>query len=89
MSVDEMANGDKERRQRLVIELKNKLDRGKKDSWWPWWEGVDEDKSNWNSLVPDLHQECEEQGGEITRYFVDKFTEIAEKAIPVINDIEV
>ena len=88
MSVDEMANGDKERRQRLVIELKNKFDRGKKESWWPWWEGVDEDKSNWNSLVPDLHQECEGQGGEITRYFVDKFTEIAEKAIPVINGIE-
>ena len=84
----EMANGDKERRQRLVIELKNKLGRGNEESWWPWWEWVDEDKGNWNSLVPDLHQEYEAKDDKITRYFVDKFTDIAEKAIPVINNIE-
>ena len=39
-------------------------------------------------LSPDLHQECKEQSDEITKYFVDKFTEIAVKAIPVINYIE-
>ena len=88
MAVDEMANGDKERRQRLVIELEHKLGRGNEESWWPWWEWVAEDKGNWNSLVPDLHQECKEQDGEITRYFVDKFIGIAEKAILVINNIE-
>ena len=88
MSVDEMADGDTGRRQRLVRELKNKLGRGKEESWWPWWDWVDEDKGNWNSLVPDLHQECKDNDGEITRYFVDKFTEIAEKAIPVINGIK-
>ena len=88
MSVEEMTNGDKERRQRLDIELKNKLDHGKKESSWPWWDWVDEDKGNWNSLVPDLQQEYEGKDDKITRYFVDKFIDIAEKAIPEINDIE-
>ena len=88
MSVYEMANGDKERRQRLVRELKSELGRGQEESWWPWWEWVDEDKRNWNSLVPDLHQEYEGKDDKITRYFVDKFIGIAEKAIPVINGIE-
>ena len=41
-----------------------------------------------HKLSPDLHQECKEQSDEITKYFVDKFTEIAVKAIPVINYIE-
>ena len=90
MAVDEMAHGDKERRQRLDRELENKLDRGKKDAWWPWWNWVEDDKRNWNSLVPVLHQENEDEDadGEITRYFVDRFIKVAEKAIPVINDIE-
>ena len=79
----------KELQQRLNIALKEELGRGRCESRWPWWNYVDDrDKKHWNSLVPDLHQECEDNDGEITRYFVDKFTEIAEKAIPVINDIE-
>ena len=88
MSVGEMTNGDKERRQRLVTELNPELGRGRVESWWPWWEWVDEDKRNWNSLVPDLHQEYEGKDDKITRYFVDEFIGIAEKAIPVINGIE-
>ena len=72
----------------LAEELRNKLGRGRRESLWPWWVWVDDDKKNWNSLVPKLHQEYEEHSGEITRYFVDTFTDIAEKAIPVINDIE-
>ena len=84
--VGEMASGDKKRRQSLIAQLKTAFGRGESDDdWWPWWEGVDDKFQNWNSLVPDLHQECEKQGCEITRYFVDKFIEIAEKAIPIIN----
>ena len=85
-SLDE-TNGDRERRTRLRTELENKLGRGQEESWWPWWDWVDHYK-DWNSFVPNLHQECKDNDGEITRYFVDKFTEIAEKAIPVINGIE-
>ena len=90
MPSKDMAGEDKERRKRLDEQLEPKLGRGQRTDWWPRWDVVklDEDKNNWNSLVPDLHQECKEQDGEITRYFVDKFTEIAEKAIPVINKIE-
>ena len=79
----------KERRQRLDTKLVSAFGCGSTTDWcaW-WWDKVDEDKKNWSSLVPDLHQECEKQSGEITRYFVEKFTEIAEIAIPIINEIE-
>ena len=49
---------------------------------------MEDDKRNWNSLVPVLHQENEGDGREVTRYFVNKFTEIAEKALPMIDAIE-
>ncbi len=79
----------KERRQRLDTKFVSAFGCGRITDRCPWWwDKVDEDKKNWSSLVPDLHQECKEQSDEITKYFVDKFTEIAVKAIPVINDIE-
>ena len=78
----------KERRQRLDAALERALGCGRSTDMWPRWVEPHKDKGNWNSLVLDLHQECEEQSGVITKYFVDKFTEIAEKAILVINDIE-
>ena len=87
MSVDK-TNGDKERRQLLNIKLKNKLDRGSSElPLWPWWDWVDY-YQDWNRIVPELHQEYEGKDGKITRYFVDKFIDIAEKTIPEINDIE-
>ncbi len=89
ISEDKMANGEKERRVRLEKALRNKLDRGRSSPWCPWCVEVDEDYRNWNSHIPDLHRESTVQPGKITRYFVDKFTEIAEKAIPIINKIEV
>ena len=84
----DMAGEYKERRQRLDTEIERALGCGRRTERWPRWVELDKDKGNWNSLVPDLHQECEGQSDEITKYFVDKFTEIAEKAIPIINDIE-
>ena len=58
------------------------------EPYWPWWKWVEKDKRNWDSLVPELHKECQDNGGEITSYFVNTFIEIAEKAIPIINEIE-
>ena len=87
MFVAGAANGEKERRS-LDGELEKKLGHGKTVSEWPWWKWVDDDKQNWNELVPVLHQENQGNGNEITEYFVNKFIEVAEKAIPVINDIE-
>ena len=80
-----------DRREQLVTKLKPELGCGKDTDWCPWWwNGVAEDKKNWSSLIPDLYLENknQNQGGEITKYFVEKFTEIAEKAMPIIDKIE-
>ena len=84
----DMAGEYKERRKRLDTAIESALGCGRWTERWPRWVELDKDKGNWNSLVPDLHQECEGQSDEITKYFVDKFTDIAKKAIPIINDIE-
>ena len=88
LEAEKMTNGDKKRRQRLDLELRNEFGRGNSENWSPWWESVDKHKRNWTALVPVLHKENENGGGEVTDYFVEKFVEIAEKAIPVINDIK-
>ena len=88
MFVAKVANGDMRRRS-LDIELEKELGHSKrKEDGWPWWDWVDKDKRNWNSLVPVLQKENEGEGSEVTRYFVDTFIDIAKKAIPVINQIE-
>ena len=88
ISADGMEDSDRERRERLERKLKNTLDDlDKTQPFWPRWDWVREDKRNLNSLIPDLHDEYEKDG-EITRHFVDTFVEIAEKAIPIINEIE-
>ena len=84
-SLDE-TNGDRERLERLSTELRSEFKRGYSElPSWPWWERVEESYEDWNQLVPKLHQNCEDKDGRITRYFVEKFTEIAGQAIPVIN----
>ena len=88
MFVAKVANGDMRGRS-LDIELEKELGPSKrKVDGWPWWDWVDKDKRNWNSLVPLLQKENEGDGSEVTRYFVDTFIDIAKKAIPVINQIE-
>ena len=42
----------------------------------------------WSNLVPELHWECENNGGEITDYYVDTFVDLAANAIPVIDRAE-
>lgn len=55
---------------------------------WPSWEWVDEKYRDWNPLIPQLDEEVREGGGEITNYFVGKFKEIADQAIPIIDRID-
>ena len=95
MSKEKMAGEDKERRQRLDSELERAVVGSESAErtaraypYWPWYVKVDRSKENWDLLVPDLQQECKDNAGKITSYFVDKFTDIALKAIPIINDIE-
>ena len=80
----------KKRWQRLEKELKDAFreSTGKSSDWWPWYEDV-RDWRDWRQLVPALHRECQGQDDEIMTYFVDKFIDIAEQAIPVIDNIEV
>ena len=83
-----MTGEEQKRRECLDKRLVDKFRSGKSTDWWPWWDWVEGDKRNWDSLVPELHKECQENGGEITDYFVNTFIEIAEKAVPIINETE-
>ena len=68
--------------------LDDELSPGLRSQWWPWYKLVDEQYRNWDGLIPDLHRELQQDGGEITDYFVDKFVEIAKVAKPILDDIE-
>ena len=86
----DMAGEYEKRRQRLDTEFERAFGRGRRIDLWPRWNVVelDKNKTNWSSLVPDLHRKGQAQTGKIMTYFVDKFIEVAEKAIPVIDGIE-
>ena len=62
---------------------------GRPASGWPWWKMVEE-HGNWDSLILELERENKgkDNGGEITKYFVDRFIEVAVIAVPIINGIE-
>ena len=85
-----MTDSQRERWRHLEDKLKAKLGgRKNSDEHWPWYVDVAEDKRDWNPLVPDLDRECKSTKDDgITKYFVDKFTEIAVKAIPIIDEVE-
>ena len=55
---------------------------------WPWWQWVDEKYGNWDTLIPTLSRECDEGGGDVMSYFVEKFAVIAKAAIPIIDRYE-
>ena len=85
----EMEGEFKNRRKRLDTRLVSALACGKDTDHCPWWwNGLDQDKKNWSSLIPILYHEKNNQDGEIMRYFVGQFVKIAEIAIPIINEIE-
>lgn len=83
-----MEESDKLRRQQIEDELGKKLSGGKTSDRWPWWAWVDEKYRNWDSLIPEMHRELQEEGGEIMRYFVERFTNIINIAAPIIDRIE-
>ena len=91
-AVKNMTRPEKKRRDSLIGDLKTQLDPGSgtgDEDCYVWWDSVDNKWKDWNPLLPELQRESEnDKGGEITDYFVDKFTDVAMKAIPVINRFE-
>ena len=83
-----MTSADQERRTRLEENLRNELDGGRSDGWYPYLRSVDDEMGNWNSLLPDLYREWKDGGGPITDYYVDGIMGIASKAIPIIDEVE-
>ena len=83
-----MEDSDKSRRQQIEDELEKNLSGGKSANSWLWWDWVDERYRNWDPLIPEMHRELQEEGGEIMRYFVERFTSIINIAAPIIDRIE-
>ena len=84
ISVPNDSHGEK-----LRDSLKDRLVGGKHDPSFPWWDWMDEEMSHWSSLVPSLQEECHmAEGGKITNHFVNRFLEVATKAIPIIDEVE-
>ena len=85
----DMSADDCKRRQQIEERLAQKSKKtGRENEWWPLRESVDERYRHWDSLVPAMHRELQQGGGEITDYFVDKFKELDEFAKPILDDIE-
>ena len=86
--LEDMTGDEKERRVRLEAALKKREVRLAHDGIvWPQYE-VPKRYADWDTLVPDLHEECEKGGGTITAYITDNLLTIAAKAIPAINEVE-
>ena len=65
--------------------LADALGKQKDSRWWPWYEFVDDRWRWWYDIAPALARETEDDG-DATRYFQDRFREICEKAVPIIDD---
>lgn len=85
-----MTDTDKTRRTRLEDRLRSEFDGVgiHTNGWWPYIRSVDDEKRNWNALLPDLYREWKKGRGEITNFYVDGMMDIAAKAIPVIDEID-
>ena len=85
----ELTAEEKERRQKLIVELKDLGNsEGEPSEYYLWWKWVDEGYRDWNCLTSAIYDECKNSGGKITNYFVREFATLAKKAIPIINCIE-
>ena len=80
---------DKKRRKNLVENLRLVMDGNwKSNTWWPIYAKADESKQDWNKILRELHQECEDNGGKITEYYVRELVDLATQVIPIIDKIE-
>ena len=81
----EMTDSEVKRRDKLDCKLRQRgLRLACESDQWPQYERP-ESYVDWNPHVPDLHEEFNQGGGDITNYFADKLLKIADKAICAIN----
>ena len=87
ISTDDVDERDKERRQRLQDAFTKHCEEVQ-EATLPWWKWIDKEYRNWNDLLPRLHRECQDGGGEITNYFVEKLKKVFDWAAPIIDGID-
>ena len=72
----------------LAAELKEALGwRAGPNGIWLTWKYLQEGKRDWDSMIPELHEELS-NGGEISDYCVREFVELATIALPIIDKFE-
>ena len=86
-----LAKADEERSQEIESVLgRHGLSLSKKSSRWPQWEETRH--PDWTAIVPELFRELPKSGakggGKFTDYYVKELLDIAEKAIPAIDQFE-
>lgn len=82
-----MTKAELERRLELESRLRQHgLSLGRRSVWWPQYEVPRHE--HWDPLIPELGKESADGGGRITDYYVNGLLNIAEKAIPAIDEVE-
>lgn len=87
ISATDCTSDERGRRERVEREVKSRK-RGRSTDHWRWWYKVHKNYRNWGPLVPALWEECNNGGGEITKYFADEIRDFAEMVIPIVDDID-
>ena len=85
--IDKMSEEERERREDLSVALQRHGLMLADDKYWPHWEWLRKYR-NWAPIVPELAEECEAGGGQITEFYVNGLLDIARCAIPAINEVE-
>lgn len=84
---DESAETAKKRYEEVDSALKSRgLSLPRSSNRWPQW--AETRHTNWTAIVPELVKELAEGGGKITDYYVNGLLDIAQKAIPAIDEVE-
>ena len=86
---NDMVDRDRERRSSLEAAIGKTLGDGRNTPWWPWHRQMDERFRDWNNLVLNLNDECQEKAdGKVMTAFVNAIVDTAVRAIPIIDEIE-
>ena len=89
MSVKDMSDKDRERRSLLDFNLKEAFILGRTDDSWPMWNLGKRVITGLEFTAPrTCIRRCEDNGGDITDYYVRTFIDFTKIAIPIIDALE-